>query len=355
MSLRLRDVTKTFEVRGRPPVTAVDGVSLDVEHGTFCTLLGPSGCGKTTLLRMVAGFETPTRGTIAFDGRTLDGVPPYRRNFPMVFQSYALFPHMTVSANVAYGLRLRRLGRRDVAARVTAMLALLGLDAERDRHPAQLSGGQQQRVALARALVLDPRLILLDEPLSNLDTGLRVSMRDEIRALQRRLGITALYVTHDQEEALAVSDRVVVMNRGRVEQDGAPADVFHRPASEFVARFMGCPNIVELARADSGGCTLLGARYDFALPAGVRAARAALRPDAIVLDAPGARHAAVVESVTFLGARARLLLVLGDGTRLVADGPARPDTPLPTAGETLRFDVDAARLHPLEVPDPAHD
>jgi ABC-type Fe3+/spermidine/putrescine transport system ATPase subunit len=337
MSLEVRDVTKDFVTKGVRH-RAVDALSLAVEAGTFCTLLGPSGCGKTTLLRIIAGFEEATSGEVLLDGRSLAGVPPYRRGFPMVFQSYALFPHMTVLDNVAYGLDVRRVPAAERRERAERALALLGLEGKRDRHPAQLSGGQQQRVALARCLVLEPRIILLDEPLSNLDAGLRLEMRREIRSLQQRLGITALYVTHDQEEALAISDRIIVMNSGRIEQDGTPEDVYRRPATSFVARFMGCPNVLD---ASGGGA---GASFAAQLAApGVAGSAVVVREDAVVLREGGRFRGRVVES-TFLGSRVQHLLELGDGTRLRVEEPgnmARPDR----TGEDVAFDVLPERLH----------
>src|SRR6266516_7717620 len=230
----LTDVTRRFG-----GVTAVDGVSLDVREGEFLTLLGPSGCGKTTTLRMIAGFERPDAGQIRFGGQDVTHVPANRRNIGFVFQNYALFPHLSVFENVAYGLRVRGLPADVAARRVGDVLALVGLAGYEQQFSAQLSGGEQQRVALARAIVIEPRVLLFDEPLSNLDAKLRVQMRQEIRALQRRLGITTVYVTHDQEEAMAVSDRIVVMDRGSVVQEGTAEDLYYRPASQFVAGFIG--------------------------------------------------------------------------------------------------------------------
>jgi iron(III) transport system ATP-binding protein len=337
MSLELQGITKDFSAKGRTH-RAVDDLSLVVERGTFCTLLGPSGCGKTTLLRLIAGFEHPTSGDILHHGRSLRGVPPYRRGFPMVFQSYALFPHMSVLDNVAYGLRVRKLPRDHVRTRAERALALLGLESQAMKHPAQLSGGQQQRVALARCLVLEPDIILLDEPLSNVDAELRVSMRDEIRALQQRLGITAVYVTHDQEEALAVSDRVVVMNAGRIEQAGTPADVYQRPATEFVARFMGNASVIDAA-TDGDGILLLGARYEGT----AHGTRAVLRSDAILLHPTVGRHNARVAQATFLGRTVRYILEMEDGTRLGWEGPAGGHDF--RAGDAVAFTLVPERLH----------
>jgi ABC-type Fe3+/spermidine/putrescine transport system ATPase subunit len=224
---------------------AVDDVSLDVADGEFVTLLGPSGCGKTTTLRMVAGFIAPDGGSIFFDDARMNDVPPHRRNTAMVFQSYALFPHMTVAENVAFGLRMRKLAKSEQAGRVDEALDMVSLRGLERRRPGELSGGQQQRVALARAVATRPDILLFDEPLSNLDAKLRERVRIEIRELQRRLRITALYVTHDQAEAFAVSDRIVVMNGGRIEQVGDPNAIYRSPVSSFVADFVGAANIVD--------------------------------------------------------------------------------------------------------------
>jgi ABC-type Fe3+/spermidine/putrescine transport system ATPase subunit len=238
--LRLVEVTKHFG-----PTVAVDRVSLEIEEGSFFTLLGPSGCGKTTLLRVVAGFHLPDRGEVYLRERRITHVPPHLRGTAMVFQEYALFPHMTVEENVAYGLRMRRVPAAEARTRVARVLELVGLVGQERKYPHQLSGGQQQRVALARALVVEPEVLLLDEPLSNLDAKLRVRVREELRELQRRLGQTTVYVTHDQEEALALSDRIAVMNTGRVLQVGTPEEIYLRPKNRFVADFVGLANFLE--------------------------------------------------------------------------------------------------------------
>ena len=234
VEVRLEGVTKRF---GR--VTAVDHVTLRIPHGVIFTLLGPSGCGKTTTLRIIAGFEYPDEGRVYFGDEDVTDKKPYERNTAMVFQNYALWPHMTVFENVAFGLRIRKLPKEEVERRVRWALELVGLSGLEDRYPLQLSGGQQQRVALARALVVEPSVLLLDEPLSNLDAKLRLKMREEILRLQRKLGITAVYVTHDQEEAMSISDFIAVMNRGRVLQVGHPKEIYNNPANLFVATFIG--------------------------------------------------------------------------------------------------------------------
>ena len=242
--ITLDRLTKRYGTKKTDPV-AVDAVSLDIRPGEFVTLLGPSGCGKTSTLRMIAGFEEPTSGTVQLDGADMTHVAPNRRPMSMVFQSYALFPHLTVRENVSYGLRLKKLADKQLREEVDIVLTIMNLNAYADRAPHQLSGGQQQRVALARALVMRPKVLLFDEPLSNLDAKLRVQMRNEIRRLQKRLGITSIFVTHDQDEAMTLSDRVVVMNRGRIEQIDAPEIVYRRPASVFVADFIGRANFLD--------------------------------------------------------------------------------------------------------------
>jgi iron(III) transport system ATP-binding protein len=340
MSLVLNGVTKVFAAKSGAH-TAVRDLNLEIGPGGFHTLLGPSGCGKTTLLRMIAGFEPPTGGEIRYHGKRLNEVPPYQRAFPMVFQSYALFPHMTVLDNVAYGLRLQKLARAEVTAKAERALALLDLLSQRDRHPAQLSGGQQQRVALARALVLEPELILLDEPLSNLDAGLRVAMRSEIRALQQRLGITAIYVTHDQEEALAISDRIIVMNAGRIEQIGTPYEIHRQPRTEFVARFMGSVNVFEMKCDERGRLVLFGAALDLTCRAD--ATHVVVRTDALRFAADG-RYRATVAEATFLGARTQYRLAT-NGTDLIIERSADADAI--DVGSEIRFDIAADRLHLL--------
>jgi len=237
VNMRLVNLTKSFE-----DVVAVDHVSIEAAAGEFFTLLGPSGCGKTTTLRMVAGFYDPDEGEIYFGNKLMNNVPPNERNTGMVFQSYAIFPHMNVFQNVSYGLKIRKMNNEDVKREVEWVLKLVKMEGMEERYPTQLSGGQQQRVALARALVIKPDVLLLDEPLSNLDAKLRVEMRTEIRRIQREMKTTTIYVTHDQEEALCVSDKISVMNRGRVEQTGSPREIYETPRNLFVADFVGVTN-----------------------------------------------------------------------------------------------------------------
>ncbi len=242
-------MSKRFAASGP---AAVDGVSVEIERGEFFVLLGPSGCGKTTLLRMLAGLEAPDRGRIVIDGADMAGVPPYRRPVNIMFQSYALFPHMNVARNVSFGLRQERLGREEVAGRVAAMLELVKMTDFAERPPGSLSGGERQRVALARALVKEPKLLLLDEPLTALDRKLREETRFELKRIHRRVGITFVMVTHDQEEAMSMATRIAVMRDGRIEQMGAPEAVYERPANRFVAGFLGAVNLFEGKVADVG-------------------------------------------------------------------------------------------------------
>lgn len=257
----VRNLTKVFQT-DEGPVTAVQDVNFSISGDMFFTMLGPSGCGKTTTLRMIAGLETVSSGDILQDGQDFRRMNAFQRNIGMVFQSYALFPHMTVFENAAYGLRLRGAAEDKVRAGVTRVLGMLRLDGLAHRYPADLSGGQQQRVSIARALVYDPGMLLLDEPLANLDAKLRVEMRDEIRRLQKSLGVKALYVTHDQEEAMAISDQIAVFSKGRLIQVGAPFDIYARPASLFVADFIGKANFFPCHIGPKGGgagaCTLTG-------------------------------------------------------------------------------------------------
>src|SRR5215213_2631923 len=246
MYLTLKDITKVFPSRGNVgEVVAVHDVDLEIQKGELVTLLGPSGCGKTTTLRMIAGFEFPTDGKIVLDGQEINALPPHQRGMSMVFQSYAIFPHLTVFENIAYGLSVQRLNKKTILERVNRVVGLVHLEGYGARPPGQLSGGQQQRVALARALVMEPKVLLMDEPLSNLDAKLREEMRTEIRRIQKTLNITSVYVTHDQIEAMTLSDRIVVMNEGLIEQIGSPVEIYRYPNSRFVANFIGRANFID--------------------------------------------------------------------------------------------------------------
>jgi len=288
------------------------GISeLEVKDGEFLTLLGPSGCGKTTTLRMIAGFERPDGGEILFDGRRVNDLPPYERNIGIVFQDYALFPHMTVFKNVAFGLEMKKLPKSEIERKVKWALEITGLVGLEKRYPEQLSGGQQQRVALARALVVEPEVLLLDEPLSNLDAKIRERLRGEIKRIQRELGITTVYVTHDQEEAMAVSDRIAVMNFGRVEQVGKPLELYYRPRTEFVARFLGISNILEL-EAENGRACIGNLCFDVGLEGRVKLF---FRPESVYIK-PG--ETAEVIDYELLPGRIRLRLEI-DGKSLIAE------------------------------------
>ena len=329
---------------------AVDAVDLDVRPGELIVLLGPSGCGKTTTLRMIAGFVPPSSGDIRLDGASIVTLPPHRREMGIVFQSYALFPHLSVARNIAFGLEMRRMAATAAQARVTEMLRLTKLEAFASRLPRQLSGGQQQRVALARALAIHPRVLLLDEPLSNLDADLRQEMAREIRILQRRGGITTIMVTHDQTEAMALADRLVVMHEGRVQQIGTPETVHSRPANPFVARFIGGSNIVAGRRdgdrlvSRDGAVIALAGRY-----AGVGEATLAVRPDSVRLAPPGDGCVeGEVELCTWLGAIVEHAVRIGPDLTLLARGPGLgPDaTQRHTAGTrvALRWGAEDERL-----------
>jgi spermidine/putrescine transport system ATP-binding protein len=316
-SIELVALTKRFSE------IAVDNIDLTVASGEFFSLLGPSGCGKTTTLRLIAGFEQPTSGKILLDGSDVSDVPPHRRNVNTVFQSYALFPFLDVFDNVAFGLRHRGLDKPDLRRRVNEALDLVHMSSFAKRRPGQLSGGQQQRVALARALVLNPAVLLLDEPLGALDAKLRRALKVELKALQERVGITFLYVTHDQEEALTMSDRLAVMNAGRIVQIGTPRQVYEEPADTYVADFLGAANLMEI-EVVSAGALRLG---DWALTsqrceASAGQARAVIRPERVRIEAHGSsggnRVPAMVERVVFLGAATQVMLRLAPGVPLQA-------------------------------------
>jgi putative spermidine/putrescine transport system ATP-binding protein len=349
--LELRGLQKRFG-----QTVAVAALDLAIERGEFVSFLGPSGCGKTTTLRMIAGFESPSAGAIVLDGADLTGLPANRRNMGVVFQSYALFPNMTVAQNIAFGLRLRKRPRAEIARRVEELLALIDLPDLGTRYPHQLSGGQQQRVALARALAIEPRVLLLDEPLSALDAKIRVTIRDEIRAIQRKLGITTIYVTHDQEEALAVSDRIVVMNRGRIEQTGPPPQIYNFPRTPFVARFVGTVNLLRgIVRDPLTGTVTIGDQplTDVGAVRGCRTGDEvllALRPEAITVaipdDATNRLHGNVAE-VTFLGTLVRVRASVG-GDTLTFDLLNHPALALPQAGQEVTLAFAGASCQLLE-------
>jgi len=360
MSVVLENVTKVFEDPQRPGgvVTAVDGVSLEVKDGELVTLLGPSGCGKTTALRIIAGFESPTSGRVLIDGQDVSRQPPHARNTAMVFQSYAIFPHLSVAGNVAFGLEMRGLLKDAIASRVQAILDLVGLFGLEHRSPEQLSGGQQQRVALARAIITEPRVLLFDEPLSNLDAKLREQMRGEVRKLQRRLVITSVYVTHDQAEAMALSDRIIVMDAGRVQQEGAPLEIYARPANRFVADFIGRVNFLEgrvtevgpdRVRIDVRGRSLEVPVRRMDVRAG-EVAFLVVRPETIRIGpAPAAgppAFAGTIRRVTYLGPTAEYEIDW-DGTTLLAVSGSPLEHGLLPEGARIAFDFPAATAHVL--------
>jgi spermidine/putrescine transport system ATP-binding protein len=351
-SVELQSVTKRFG-----DVAAVDDLSLELAAGEFFTLLGPSGCGKTTTLRMVAGFETPSEGTIRIDGADVESLPPHRRPTNTVFQSYALFPHLSVADNVAFGLKRKKVPKAEAAERVKAELERVGLAAEAARRPAQLSGGQQQRVALARALVNLPKVLLLDEPLGALDLKLRKELQIELKGIQRDVGITFVYVTHDQEEALTMSDRIAVMNHGRVEQVSAPVDVYERPTTTFVAGFIGVSNLMPATVVESGVVQLdsgprIDARTD-GFESGERC-HAVVRPEKLMIETTGAdggglpRVEGIVESSIYLGTTTQMVVDLGKEIRMTVLCPNTSEAErqsLPGGGARVSLSWEPEHMH----------
>lgn len=341
-AVELRHVKKHFG-----EVCAVDGVTLHARPGEFVSLLGPSGCGKTTLLRLIAGFERVDQGEILIDSSDVIDLPPYERNIGMVFQNYALFPHMTVRENVSFGLRMRKMFHSEIESRVGKVLELVRLSGMEHRYPRQLSGGQQQRVALARALVIEPRVLLLDEPLSNLDAKLREEMRVEVKQIQQAVGITTIFVTHDQEEALVMSDRVVVMTHGRVVQQGSPIEVYERPAHSFVASFIGQSNLLwgrvigvqgGVTRVQTEAGLEVEAAQDGGLPVGSRVL-AVIKQTRVQIRAPGSvagpnTFQASLEFVTYLGSNIQYLCRAGEA-RLAASLPNDSGIPQFRSGEPV--------------------
>jgi spermidine/putrescine transport system ATP-binding protein len=353
VAVEARNVSKVFGA-GADSVRALDGVSVTIQENEFFTLLGPSGCGKTTLLRLIAGFELPTSGEILLEGQHVEHLPPYQRPVNTVFQSYALFPHMTVAQNIAFGLEMRNVPRTDIDSTVTQMLGLVKMTGLGDRLPSQLSGGQQQRVALARALANHPKVLLLDEPLSALDLKLRQGMRTEIKNLQQKTGITFIFVTHDQEEALTMSDRIAVMSQGRIQQLGAPLEIYEQPVNRFVADFIGDTNFVngtidgqagDYVRCRCGGGLDLLASPISGVAPGVKVTLA-LRPEKILLK-PG--QLGTVSQIVYVGADTNYEVRLGDGSRInvrlqnAADGHAQF-----TVGDGVAIDVPAGAARMLQ-------
>ena len=347
--LEIADLKKSFGAN-----QVVKAFDLGVQRGEFVSLLGPSGCGKTTVLRMVAGFETPSSGSIRMDGQEVARLPPNQRNVGMVFQAYALFPNMTVAENIGFGLKIAKRPQASIAKRVGQMLEMIKLPHIADRYPFQLSGGQQQRVAIARALAVEPKILLLDEPLSALDAKIRVSLREEIRALQKELGITTLFVTHDQEEALSMSDRIVVMSEGRMEQVGTPFEIYNFPRTRFVASFVGTLNLLKGRILDAGSGRLLVADQEIGVAGGFpgrstgEEATLALRPEGIRLcDGTGDanRLNGVIEDVGFHGPIVRIRVRCQD-TVISLDSFNSPSSQLPERGAaaTVAFPRDVLVL-----------
>ncbi len=354
-SLVLENISKAFTQRGGTlaRVNAVDNVSLAIDKGEFITLLGPSGCGKTTTLRLIAGFETPTTGRLLLEGKDITQQPPNKRDMAMVFQSYALFPHMSVFENIAYGLHIRKLPRTVIQQKVEGVLDLIGLQGLGNRRPNQLSGGQQQRVALARCLVMEPRVLLFDEPLSNLDAKLRVQMRSEIHSLHKRLNITSVYVTHDQVEAMAMSDRIVVMNSGHIEQIGRPKDIYRRPISRFVAGFIGRANFIdtmaEAVNDDLVTVLLLGKTLTVTMMPTAKVGdklTAVLRPEGLELRADATLKQVVISQAMYLGSEVEYIVSTGEETLIVIDNDPRASH-IFNEGETVGIDFAAETVHLL--------
>jgi spermidine/putrescine transport system ATP-binding protein len=368
--VRLIDLTKCFD-----EVKAVAGINLEIPSGEFFSILGPSGCGKTTTLRMVAGFEQPTSGSIFLDGIDVAARPPHKRNVNTVFQNYALFPFLTVAENVGFGLRYRKLGKSEQAKRVGAALELVQLTGYERRRPGQLSGGQQQRVALARALVLRPSVLLLDEPLGALDAKLRRTLQVELKSLQESVGITFLYVTHDQEEALTMSDRLAVMEDGRVAQVGTPVEVYEQPASAYVADFLGVSNLMDGTARPTSGPTPCRVRLgDFELSAGQGATgcsgpiKVAIRPERVRIEPYEAsgpnRVPGMVERLVFLGSSTQVIVRLATGELLQALIQNQGGLPAFQQGTAVQVDMpaDALRVLPIgeepvveDPPPPVHE
>lgn len=350
--VRLEHISKIYQdPKTKKDFYAVQDTTLDIEPGTFVTLLGPSGCGKTTTLRMIAGFESPDEGEIYLGGEAINALTPNKRDTAMVFQSYALLPHYNVFDNVAYGLKLRKLPKEEIRRRVMDILELVELQGMESRMTNQLSGGQQQRVALARALVLEPGVLLFDEPLSNLDAKLRVTMRTEIRKIQQKVGITAIYVTHDQSEAMSISDKIIIMSKGKVEQVGTPREVYYHPNSKFVADFIGEANFIdakvesvngEKAVIDVSGQQLTVNNYGGARPGDT--ASLVIRPEAAVLSEEGLLDCEVILS-TFMGSYQYYQAKVGSVTVQITDyNPVNKR--IYEVGETakLQFDPDGVYI-----------
>ena len=346
--IQIDEVTKRYDDK-----TIIPKLSLEIKGGEFFTLLGPSGCGKTTLLRMIAGFNSIEAGTIAFDGKTINQLPPYRRNIGLVFQNYAIFPHMSVRKNVEYGLRQRRLDKEEIRSRADAIMNVVKIMDYAEKSPNQLSGGQQQRVALARAIVIHPTVLLMDEPLSNLDAKLRIEMRSAIRDIQKEVGITTVYVTHDQEEALAVSDRIAVMNFGELQQVGTPVELYHRPANLFVATFVGSSTIFDAVCRRRGDAVSLAIDGKLEIPMDnlkdtVRdgdEVKVAVRPEEFSLAKGETGWTGTVKSCVFLGKFLNYEIALADGTVVEVSQPTSGVGDYYGVGDHVGLQADARRIN----------
>ena len=351
--VRLENVSKIYQDhKTKKEFKAVDSVNLNIDPGEFVTLLGPSGCGKTTTLRMIAGFESPDEGEIYLGDEAINALTPNKRDTAMVFQSYALFPHMTIFDNVAYGLKLRKMPRDEIKKKVFDMLDLVGLEGMENRYTNQLSGGQQQRVALARALVVEPGVLLFDEPLSNLDAKLRVQMRTEIRRIQQQLGITAIYVTHDQSEAMAISDNIILMKKGVIAQMGSPKEIYYHPNSEFVADFIGECNFlkgtISASRSGEADVKVNGVDVTVVTDKSVKpgdAGEIVLRPEAIVIGDTGMLPCKV-ELSCFMGSYQNYHVRVGDELVKITDN-CPLNKKIFNVGDTARISFDPACAHLL--------
>jgi iron(III) transport system ATP-binding protein len=354
--LLLENLVKEFVGRGgEGKVRAVDRANISIEEGEFITLLGPSGCGKTTTLRLIAGFEFPTEGRIVLDGEVINDLPPNQRDMAMVFQSYAIFPHLSVFENIAYGLKIRHLSGEAIKEKVRRVLELTELTGLENRAPNAVSGGQQQRVALARALVMEPKVLLMDEPLSNLDAKLREVMRTEIRRIQQTLGITSVYVTHDQIEAMTLSDRIVVMNQGRIEQIGPPQEIYRHPRTTFVADFIGRANFIEgtvcgvdghTVALDVLGQTLTVAKPERTIHTG-QAVKLVARPEAIQVVEQGGQYRGVVHWASYLGSLVEYEVEVGGQRLSIIDTDPRHSVVHPQGHEVgLQFLEDCIYILP---------
>ncbi len=352
IKVELKNLTKTFVTNKNTQVKAVDNINLTIEPGEFVCLLGPSGCGKTTTLRMLAGFEIPTSGQIFIGDEDVANLTPDKRNTSMVFQNYALFPHMNVYDNIAYGLKLQKLPKSEIKARVEKILKLMKMEDFATRVPSEMSGGQQQRVSLARALIMESGVLLFDEPLSNLDAKLRLHMRDEIRKIQKQVGISSIYVTHDQEEAMGLSDKVVIMKDGTIQQVGSPREIYQKPVSQFVAQFIGRANILDGSileeKDDAFVLDVHGVKYNCE-KSGRRkvgdSVKFMIRPESFVIG--GGDFKAPVTKSVFMGSRHEYEVeIFGKTFEISENNPMKKHTV--QVGEELSFSMDADSIHILE-------